>query len=56
MKSINQILENICTENGLRLNKNIVTDDLYEDGLHLNDNGTVKLAGNFTYALNRFIL
>ena len=57
VKSITQILENICTENGLGFinNKNIFRDDLYEDGLHLNDNGKTKLAGNFIYALNRLI-
>ena len=58
VKSINNILKNICLENGLGFidNKNICTDDLYEDGMHLNDDGKIKLAKNFIYVLNKFVL
>ena len=58
IKAINNILENICGENGLGFIdiKNICDDDLFEDGVHLNESGKIKLANNFIYVLNRFVL
>ena len=35
---------------------NIYAENLFEDGLHLNDDGKVILANNFIYVLNTFIL
>ena len=37
-------------------NSNIYAENLFEDGLHLNDDGKVILANNFIYVLNTFIL
>ena len=37
-------------------NSKIYAENLFEDGLHLNDDGKVILANNFIYVLNTFIL
>ena len=37
-------------------NSNICAENLFEDGLHLNDDGKVILANTFIYVLNTFIL
>ena len=37
-------------------NSNICEKNLFEDGLHLNDDDKEILADNFIYALDRFIL
>ena len=47
-----------CKLNGMGFvdNSNICAENLFEDGLHLNNNGEVILANNFIYVLNTFIL
>ena len=37
-------------------NRNICMKNLFEDGLHINDDVKVFLANNFMYVLNTFIL
>ena len=52
------VLKRVCKLNGLGFfdNSNICSENLFEDGLHLNDDGKVILTNNFIYVLNRFIL
>ena len=54
----NNILKRVCKLNELGFidNSNICAENLFEDGLHLNDDGKVILANNFIYVLNTFIL
>ena len=54
----NNILKRLCKLNGLGFidNSNICAENLFRDGLHLNDDGKVILANNFIYVLNTFIL
>ena len=56
--SVNNILKRVCKLNGLRFidNSNICAENLFEDSLHLNDDGKVILANNFICVLNTFIL
>ena len=56
--AVNNILKRVCKLNGLGFidNSNICAENLFEDGLHLNDDGKVILANNFIYVLNTFIL
>ena len=56
--AVNNILKRVCKLNGLGFidNSNICAENLFEDGLHLNDDGKVILANNFMYVLNTFIL
>ena len=58
VKAVNNILKEICRLNGLGFvdNSNIGLEHLYEDGLHLNDDGKALLADNFIYVLNNFVL
>ena len=46
---VNNILKRVCKLNGLGFidNSNICAETLFEDGLHLNDDGKVILANNF---------
>ena len=45
---MSHILKGVCELNGLRFidNSNICAEKLFEDGLHLNDDGKVILANN----------
>ena len=54
----NNILKRLCKLNGLGFidNSNICAENLFRDGLHLNDDGKVILGNNFIYVLNTFIL
>ena len=56
--AVNNILKRACKLNGLGFidNSNICVENLFQDGLHLNDDGKVILACNFIYVLNTFIL
>ena len=56
--AVNNILKRVCKLNGLGFidNSNICSENLFEDGLHLNDDGKVILVNNFIYALCRLIL
>ena len=56
--AVNNILKRVCKLNGLGFidYSNICAENLFEDGLHLNDDGKVILANNFIYVLNAFIL
>ena len=56
--AVNNILKRVCKLNGsgFIVNSNICAENLFEDGLHLNDDGKVMLANNFIYVLNTFIL
>ena len=49
MIAVNNILKRVCKLNGLGFidNSNICAKNLFEDGLHLNDDGKVILANNF---------
>ena len=51
---INFLLNLICKEKGFVFidNRNINIDDLWEDGLHLIEQGKAKLARNFIHFLN----
>ena len=55
---MSHILKGVCELNGLRFidNSNICAEKLFEDGLHLKDDGKVILANNLIYVLNMFIL
>ena len=55
---MNNILKRVCKLNELGFidNSNICAENLFEDGLHLHDDGKVVLANNFIYVLNTFIL
>ena len=52
--AVNNILKRVCKLNGLGFidNSNICAENLFEDGLHLNDDGKVILANNFLYVFN----
>ena len=54
MIAVNNILKRVCKLNGLGFidNSNICAENLFEDGLHLNDDGKVILANNFLYVFN----
>ena len=54
---MNNILKRVCKLNGLGFvdNGNIYAENLFADGLHLNDDGKVILANNFIYVLNTFM-
>ena len=56
--AVNNILKRVCELNGLGFidNSNICAEKLFEDGLHLKDDGKVILANNLIYVLNMFIL
>ena len=56
--AVNNILKRVCELNGLGFidNTKICAENLFENGLHLNDDGKVILANNFIYFLNMFIL
>ena len=56
--AVNNILKPVCKLNGLGFidNSNICSENLFVDGLHLNDDGKVILANYFIYVLSRFIL
>ena len=56
--TVNNILKRVCKLNwfGFIDNSNICVENLFEDSLHLNDDGKVILANNFIYVLNTFIL
>ena len=56
--AVNNILKRVCKLNGLGFidNSNICAENLFEDGLHINDDGKGILANNFIYVLNTFIL
>ena len=56
--AVNNILKHVCKLNRLGFidDTNICAENLFEDGLHLNDDGKVILANNFIYVLNTFIL
>ena len=56
--AVNNILKRVCKLNRLGFidNSNICAESLFQDGLHLNDDGKVILANNFIYVLNTFIL
>ena len=58
MIAVNNILKRVCKLNWFEFigNSNICAENLFEDSLHLNDDGKVILANNFTYVLNRFTL
>ena len=55
---MNNILKRVCKLNWFEFigNSNICAENLFEDILHLNDDGKIILANNFTYVLNRFTL
>ena len=56
--AVNNILKRVCKLNGLAFidNSNICAENLFEDSLHLNDDGKVILGNNFIYFLYRVIL
>ena len=58
MIAVNNILKRVCKLNWFEFigNSNICAENLFEDILHLNDDGKIILANNFTYVLNRFTL
>ena len=55
---MNKILKRVCILNGLGFidNSNICAENLFENGLHLNEDSEVILANNFIYVLNTIIL
>ena len=55
---MNNILKRVCKLDWLEFidNNNISAENLFEDGLHLNDDSKIILANDFIYVLNRFIL
>ena len=55
---VNNILKRVCKLNGLGFidNSNICSENMFEDGFRLNNDGKVILANNFIYVLTRFIL
>ena len=52
------MVKSLCDEKGYHFisNDNISREHLYKDGVHLLDNGTDILAGNFVNFINYFIL
>ena len=58
IQQVNCSLREQCVLNGFRFisNDNISRIHLWKDGIHLDDSGTIILAGNFIDFLNRFIL
>ena len=54
MIAVNNVLKCVCKLNVLGFidNSNICSENLFEDGLHLNDDGKVILANNFLYVFN----
>ena len=55
---MNNILKRACKLYGLGFidNSYICAEDLFEDCLHLNNDGKAVLANNLIYVLNRVIL
>ena len=56
---MNNVLKRICKLNEFIDNSNICSENLFEDDLHLNDDGKVILANNFIYngtSKNDFLL
>ena len=55
---MNNILKHVCKLNGLGFidNSNICAKNLFENGLHLNNDGKVILANDFIYVLNTSVL
>ena len=55
INTINNALKLDCIEYGLNFieNSNILPDNLWQDGLHLNNSGKVKLLNNFLVSLNK---
>ena len=56
--SVNRILDELCAsewcaDTHFVLNDNILDSDLFTDGLHLVERGTVKLANNILQCINR---
>ena len=49
MMAVNNILKRVCKLNGLEFidNSNIYAENLFEDDLHLNDDGKIFWAINF---------
>ena len=49
--AVNNILKRVCKLNGLRFieNSNICAENLFEDGLHLNNDGKVILTKIILY-------
>ena len=58
IRQVNDHLKDLCIANNYHYidNDNISYDHLWKDGIHLKDDGTRILAGNFTNYLNQFIL
>ena len=58
IQQVNCSLREQCVLNGFRFisNDNISRIHLWKDGIHLDDSGTIILAGNFIDFLNKFIL
>ena len=58
MIAVNNILKRACKLYGVGFidNSYICAEDLFEDCLHLNDDGKAVLANNLIYVLNRVIL
>ena len=56
--AVNNILKRVCKSDWLEFidYNNISAENLFEDGLRLNDDSKIILANDFTYVLNRFIL
>ena len=57
--AVNNVLKRICKLNEFIDNSNICSENLFEDDLHLNDDGKVILANNFIYngtSKNDFLL
>ena len=57
VKSVNNKIIEMCNENNFTFidNSNISKSHIYEDGLHLADNGRSVLVENFTRELNSFL-
>ena len=53
-RELNNILKGMCIDFNFTFidNNNISTDDLANDGVHLNEDGNIKLANNFLASLN----
>ena len=56
--TVNNILKHVCKLNGMGFidNSNICAKNLFENGLHLNNDGKVILANDFIYVLNTSVL
>ena len=53
-RELKNILKCMCIDFNFTFidNNNISTDDLANDGVHLNEDGNIKLANNFLASLN----